>query len=115
MTGGWVWLISPVNGLPHRVPDHEEVIASFVGRDFVRTDIPGDIDSDTEEFALELAKLQASDQAAELRGKALDEALEAAGLSKSGSVEEKRQRLADHEAAEVPPQADTATDQEGNE
>lgn len=33
-----------------------------------------------------------------LRGQALDDALEAAGLSKSGTADEKRQRLADHEA-----------------
>lgn len=32
----------------------------------------------------------------QLRGKALDDALEAAGLSKGGTVDEKRQRLADH-------------------
>jgi hypothetical protein len=111
---GWVWLISDVNGLPHRVP--EEVVAFYAARGFEVTDIDGDLDSDTEEFQAALAERQAVQEVAELKGKALDEALEGAGLSKSGSVEEKRQRLADHEAAEVTTtQADSATSQEGNE
>lgn len=36
----------------------------------------------------------------ELRGQALDEALAAAGLAKSGTVKEKQQRLADHHGQE---------------
>lgn len=47
-------------------------------------------------------RLPAGDPAAEgdgvLRGAALDEALEAAGLSKSGTADEKRARLAEHQA-----------------
>lgn len=38
--------------------------------------------------------------AAELKGKALDEALDAAGLAKTGTADEKRQRLADHQQLE---------------
>lgn len=34
----------------------------------------------------------------ELAGKALDEALDEAGLTKGGTADEKRQRLADHQA-----------------
>lgn len=34
----------------------------------------------------------------QLKGAALDEALEAAGLSKSGTADEKRERLAEHQA-----------------
>ena len=34
----------------------------------------------------------------QLRGQALDDALDAAGLSKSGTVAEKQQRLAEHNA-----------------
>lgn len=37
-------------------------------------------------------------EAGELKGAALDEALDEAGLSKSGTADEKRQRLADHRA-----------------
>lgn len=35
----------------------------------------------------------------DLRGKALDSALEAAGLPKNGTADEKRQRLTDHQAS----------------
>lgn len=46
---------------------------------------------------------------AELAGQELDDALEAAGLSKSGKVADKRQRLADHQASSgaVPPGGST--------
>lgn len=43
----------------------------------------------------------------ELKGKALDEALDAAGLAKTGSADEKRARLAEHahqQADGAPPQ-----------
>jgi hypothetical protein len=43
-----------------------------------------------------------ADEPEELKGQALDDALEAAGLSKSGTADEKRQRLAD--------QADSSND-----
>lgn len=39
-----------------------------------------------------------STDAEELKGQALDDALEARGLSKSGTADEKRQRVADHDA-----------------
>lgn len=41
----------------------------------------------------------------ELKGKALDDALEAAELSKSGTADEKRARLAEHQANGTPPEA----------
>jgi hypothetical protein len=47
---GWVWLISDVNGMPHRVPDNPSVITFWTGRGYEATDIPGDLDSDSEEF-----------------------------------------------------------------
>lgn len=111
----WKWLISEINGLPHRVPDDSEVVAFYAARGFEVTDIPGDLDSDTEEFEAALAARQAVQEAEELKGRALDEALDSAGLSKSGSADEKRQRLAESQAAEVTTQADSATNQEGNE
>lgn len=99
MTQQWKWLISDINGLPHRFPDDPAVIAAFVARGYEVTDIPGDLNDDDEEFLAAMASRQATKDAEELRGKALDEALETAGLSKSGTVDEKRQRLADHQAA----------------
>jgi hypothetical protein len=96
---GWKWLISDINGLPHRVPDDPAVIATHVARGFELTDLPGDLNPDDEEFVAALAVRQAGKDAEELRGKALDEALEQAGLSKSGTVDEKRQRLAESQAA----------------
>lgn len=44
------------------------------------------------------AGYQPGPAASELKGQALDDALEAAGLSKSGKVEEKQARLAEHQA-----------------
>ena len=108
---GWVWLVSPANGLPHKVTDDESVLAFHVGRDYQVTDIPGDLNQDDEEFKLEWAKLQAGEQNAELRGKALDEALKAAGLSTAGTVDEKRARLTEYEAASNISEA-PATEQE---
>jgi hypothetical protein len=46
--------------------------------------------------------------AGELKGKALDEALDAAGLPKTGSADEKRARLAEHTQSQsdgTPPEA----------
>lgn len=110
---GWVWLISDINGLPHRVP--EAVVAFHAARGFQVTDIDGDLDSDSEEFAAELAQRQAAAEAEELRGKALDDALEDAGLSKSGTVAEKQSRLAEFNASQGTVEADSATTQEGTE
>lgn len=50
-------------------------------------------------------------EAAELKGAALDEALEDAGLSKSGSADDKRARLAEHSTELL---AEQNTHQEGN-
>jgi len=111
MGQNWVWLISPANGLPHRVP--EGVVEFYAARGYEVTDIDGELDSDSEEFANALAERQSARDAEELKGKSLDEALDGAGLSKSGSADEKRQRLAEHQAAvSNPPSGDQP---EGNE
>jgi len=111
---GWKWLISGINGMPHRVPDNPGVVASYVGRGYELTDIDGELASDSEEFAVELAKRNASADAEELRGKALDDALDDAGLSKSGTVADKQARLAEFNASQGT-EADAATIEEGNE
>ena len=45
-----------------------------------------------------LGPRQAAEPPSELKGAELDAALDAAGLPKTGSADEKRQRLADHNA-----------------
>jgi len=108
----WKWLTHPEFGV-HRVPDNPGVVESFTQRDWQLTDIDGELASDSEEFAEALASRQAVQDAEELKGKALDDALDGAGLSKSGSADEKRQRLAEHQAAvSNPPSGDQP---EGNE
>ena len=109
-----VWLTHPEHG-EHKVPDNPGVIAYFVGRGYVVSDLPAELEADDPEFIEALEKLRAGEQVSELKGKALDDALDAAGLSKSGTVEEKRARLTEHEAAEVTTPAESATDKEGNE
>jgi hypothetical protein len=54
---------------------------------------------------------QADPAAAVLRGAALDDALEVAGLPKTGSADEKRAALAEYQAADESPAApDTSAD-----
>jgi len=85
---GWVWLISS-DGLPHRVPDNPGVVASFVGRDYEATDLPGDLSEDDEEFVALLAEWQ----------------------DRKEVVEDS----AEFENSEKPAEGQSATDQEGNE
>jgi hypothetical protein len=59
MSDEWKWLISSVNGLPHRVPNNESAVASHVLRGFEPTDIPGELNSDDLEFAEARAEWQA--------------------------------------------------------
>lgn len=82
----WVELYNPSvgDGVWHRVPDHPAVVQDFRDRGW-----------ETQE---DIAA-RAGAEAEELKGKALDKALEDAGLSKSGTVDEKRDRLAEFEAA----------------
>lgn len=60
---GWVWLISDVNGLPHRVP--EAVAAFHAARGFQVTDIDGELAPDSEEFEAAREAWQASTEPAE--------------------------------------------------
>ncbi len=58
-----------------------------------------------EPTAADLAAIAAEAEAQQLKGAALDEALEEAGLPKTGTADEKRQRLAEHNtAAEAQPE-----------
>ena len=79
----WIDLYNPSIPGWHRVHNHPAVVQHFRDRGW---ETPEDIAA------------RAGAEAEELRGKALDEALDAAGLSKSGSADEKRTRLAEFEA-----------------
>lgn len=58
---------------------------------------PGSADQGVED-AQEVAEQEAADDSTQLKGQALDDALEQAGLSKSGTADEKRARLAERQA-----------------
>ena len=92
----WVELYNPSQAVWHSFHDHPAVVQHFRERGW---ETPDDIAA------------RAGEEAEELRGKALDRALEDAGLSKSGTVDEKRARLAEHEAE----LAITTTEEEGSE
>ena len=111
---GWRWLVNPsLENSYHRISDDPAVLPAFTARGWEPVDIDGDLARDSVEFDEALARLQAEREASDLRGKALDEALENAGLSKAGTVDEKRARLAQHETTN---QAETsATENEGSE
>lgn len=80
----WVELYNPSEDVWHKFPDHPAVIQDFRDRGW----------ETSEDIAV-----RAGAEAEELKGKALDAALEDAGLSKSGTADEKRDRLAEYEAS----------------
>lgn len=93
----WVELYNPTIPAWHRVPDNPGVVQHFRDRGW---ETPDDIAA------------RAGAEAEELKGKALDDALDAAGLSKSGTADEKRDRLAEHEAKSA---ITTTKEEEGSE
>jgi hypothetical protein len=115
----WAYLAHPEIGGHSLFPDDPATIAHYEARGWERRAFPEGLDpADPAAFgqlheALANAPapepILSEDQVAELKGKALDDALDAAGLSKSGTVAEKRDRLADHEAELANP---TPTDAE---
>jgi hypothetical protein len=106
----WKWLVHPEYEA-HRVPDNPGVLEMFEGRGWEVTDLDGALDADSVEVADAVALASAGEQVAGLRGKALNDALESAGLSRSGTVKEKQARLAEHEAKS----ANTTTEEERSE
>lgn len=97
-----VRLYNPTLQAWHDVPDNPTVVQNFQDRGW-------------ETPAESAARAEA--EAAELHGKALDKALVAAGLSKSGTVAQKQERLAEYEAAQTAEliDGDTPTDTEGDQ
>jgi hypothetical protein len=104
----WVYLYHPEALGGAQFPNDPAVIAVYEGKGWVRQDTPAELDPDApntgltaEQANAQAAAAQAAEEAEALKGKALDEALEAAGLSKAGTADEKRARLAEHEAESV--------------
>ena len=80
---GWVTLYNPTQDAWHRVPDKPIVIQDFQDRGW---ETPED------------SAARAEQDANHLRGKELEDALDAEGLPRSGTVKEKQARLADKRA-----------------
>lgn len=102
----WVYLRHPETGGACRVPDEPGVVESLEARGWQRHVMPAELDPDAPNSGVvaqaagvyEPERILTDDEVAELKGKALDDALDAAGLSKSGTADEKRARLAEYEA-----------------
>lgn len=62
--------------------------------------VPAELADRYRDRGFEVTLVAGSEDPSELKGAALDEALEAAGLPKTGSAAEKRQRLAEHQDAQ---------------
>jgi hypothetical protein len=102
----WAFLRHSVTGGVHLVP--EDSVPLFEARGWVRHAMPEGLDANDlrapdsldEVLALESLPEQilSEEEVADLKGAALEEALVNAGLSKSGTADEKRARLAEHEA-----------------
>jgi hypothetical protein len=90
----WKWLVNADLNGAHRVPDNPGVVESFEARGWEVTDLSGDLDADSPEVTDAVALAAAGEQVSGLRGKALNDALDEAGLSKTGTVKEKQARLA---------------------
>lgn len=97
-----VRLYNPTLQAWHDVPDHPDVVQAFQDRGW-------------ETPAESAARAEA--EAAELHGKALDAALDRAGLPKTGTVAKKQERLAEYEAAQTAEliDGDTTTESEGEQ
>ena len=104
MTFDGVDLYNPTQQVWHKVPNHPAVIQDFRDRGWY-----------TPEESAQRAEDEAAARAKELKGKALDDALEAAGLPKTGTADEKRKALAEHEAAQTPAAEGEQDTTDGNE
>lgn len=97
----WVYLRHDVTGGDCLVPDEPGVVEAHEARGWARYVMPAELDPDapnTGVSAGEPERVLSEEESLALKGKALDEALDAAGLPKTGSADEKRERLAAHEA-----------------
>lgn len=111
---GWMYLVHPETGGAQVAPDNPGVLEHFEARGWERHVMPAELDPNAPDTGAvyETERILSEDEALGLKGKALDEALDAAGLSKAGTADEKRARLAEHEAELA---EDTTQEDEGNE
>ena len=104
--GGWVYLRNEETGGECQVPDEPGVVAAQEARGWRRYATPDYLNPDAPnaevlaqaQDAYEPEPILSAEEVADLKGQALDEALDAAGLTKSGTADEKRARLAEYEA-----------------
>ena len=61
----WVWVINPINNMPHRLPNNPSVIKFHELRGYEVTELPGELSSDDPEFVELLEQLQAEESAEE--------------------------------------------------
>lgn len=102
---GWVYMVHETTSGSGLFPDEPGVISAQESRGWRRHTMPIELDPDAPNLEVaQAAEVYESEpilseaEVEELRGAALNESLETAGLSKSGTVNEKRARLAEHEA-----------------
>lgn len=105
----WAYMVNETTGGTTLVPNRSDVIEAHEQRGWALAEMPAELDPDAPNLGTTVALAEALDETAELKGKELDAALEAAGLPKSGTADEKRARLAEHEATLA------ETTEEGNE
>jgi hypothetical protein len=111
---GWVFLRHEETGGECQVSDEPGVVyameargwARYVAPDYLNPDAPNADVVVQAADAFEPEPILSEDEALALKGAALDEAIDKAGLPKSGTADEKRARLAEYEA-------DLATTPEG--
>lgn len=126
----WAFLKHPETGGAHLVP--EDAAWVFEARGWERHDMPAGVDAE-DPYAPALldealnppvgsvaakqqkaAEAAAADDAAKLKGQALEDALEKRGLPKTGTADEKRAAVANYDAANPEPtdDAESGTEQE---
>ena len=111
----FVYMVHTVTAGWALFPDEPGVIEAQEARGWQRHAMPPELDVDAPNASPGQVSLTepilTDEQVDDLRGAALDEALETAGVPKSGTVAEKRARLSEHEAA----LADPTPQEEGSE
>jgi hypothetical protein len=108
---GWVYLRNAETGGECQVSDEPGVVGFYEARgwsrhvapDYLNPDAPNAETLTQAQEAYEPEPILSEDEALALKGAALDEALDRAGLSKSGTADEKRARLAEYEAGLAEP------------
>lgn len=104
---GWAYVVHGEHGGHATIPDDPSVLEYYLARGWERHALPDVLDPDAPNSAgealeaaevYETEQILTEDQALAKKGKELDDALGDAGLSKSGTADEKRARLAEHQA-----------------